>query len=68
MNGNIVERDGKEYMELNGAFYPVSGYKIMQGQRVPVIKATGSKETINPDGTKDCTVFVPSVSLSGKKP
>ncbi len=53
-----------ETIKIRGVEYPISGYKIINGKRVPVIKAK-AVETKHPDGRVDVEVFVPPLDLSG---
>lgn len=51
---------------IRGQEYEISGYKEINGKRVPVIKAQ-AEEIRHPDGRVDVVVRVPSLKLTGKK-
>lgn len=49
-------------IELNGKILPVSEYREIDGQVVPIIKAV-CEETKHADGRIDITVKVPTLEL-----
>ncbi len=53
-------------MNLNGRIVPISGYKKIGGQKVPVIKAE-AKEIKHSNGRVDIIVKVPFMELSAKQ-
>jgi len=55
----------KKYIELNGKLLEVSSFTEINGQQVPVIKATAT-EKLYPDGRKDCTIHVPCLRLDNE--
>ncbi len=53
-------------LKVNGKIVPVSGYKQMNGQSVPVIKAE-TEEIKHSDGRVDIIVKVPYMELNSKQ-
>jgi len=49
---------------INGRTMPISGYKTINGQSVPVVKCT-SRQITHPDGRVDVVVNVPTISAAG---
>lgn len=56
----------KKFIEVNGRLLEVSGFREINGQQVPVVKAT-STEKRYPDGRIDCTVHIPCLKLNSKE-
>ena len=59
---NWMDGRMKKYIEINGKLLEVSNFQEINGQQVPVIKATAT-ETLYPDGRKDVTIQVPCLKL-----
>ena len=53
-------------MKVNGKFVPISGYKQINGQKVPVIKAE-TEEIKHSDGRVDIIIKVPFMELNSKQ-
>ncbi len=53
-------------MNLNGRIVPISGYKKIGGQTVPVIKAK-AEEIKYPNGRVDVIIKVPFMELNSKQ-
>jgi len=55
----------RKFIEVNGRLLEVSDFTEINGQQVPVVKATAT-EKVYPDGRKDCTIHVPTLRLDNK--
>ena len=53
-------------LNVNGKIVPISGYKQINGQSVPVIKAE-AEEIKHSDGRVDVIVKVPFMELNSKQ-
>lgn len=54
-------------VKVDGRIVPVSGYKEVNGKKVPIIKAE-TEEIRHPDGRIDIIVKVPFLRMEAKKP
>ena len=63
-NGEIVQKDGKTYLHMNGQLAEVTGFKEGEGgRRIPIIKAM-SEVIKRPDGSVDVVVHVPCLKIA----
>ena len=55
-----------EYVKIKDKVLQVSGYRTVNGQRVPIIKAE-AKEIKHPNGRIDVVVKVPVMQIASKQ-
>lgn len=55
-----------EYLKIGEKLIPIDRKENINGQEVPVIKAT-SEEKVYPDGRKDVIIHVPLLRLDAKQ-
>lgn len=54
----------EEFIDVKGMKFPISGYKIINNKKVPIVKCT-TKTIKNKDGSQSVVIQAPTVKIKG---